>query len=225
MSSGSLVELAADQLSRDGWWVADNWLSPELSMALQEEARQVFNSGQFKQAKIGRGQQKILRPNIRSDQTYWLEGKTEPQQAFMQAIDDLRLGLNRYLFLGLQRSEAHYAVYQPGAFYQRHSDNFDGSSPRMVTFTYYLNQGWQPEDGGALRLYTGAQIADANILPGQLPVEAQMDVFPEMGRLVLFMSQVFPHEVMTTNRNRWSIAGWMRTDSADPLLAAIDAAS
>jgi SM-20-related protein len=35
-------------------------------------------------------------------------------------------------------------------------------------------------------------------------------VMPAHNRLVLFLSERFPHEVMPTNRPRHSIAGWFR---------------
>ncbi|WP_020407283.1 2OG-Fe(II) oxygenase [Hahella ganghwensis] len=222
MTLRSFIEEAADHLSRVGWWVADDWLPSELSAALLEDARHRFNEGDFQQAKIGRGSQKTLETSIRADVTHWLTGHNHAQAQFMGVIEELRQGLNRTLFLGLQRFEAHYALYQPGAFYKRHIDNFDGSSPRMVTFTYYLNTGWRANQGGALRMYTGSQREDAEVVPVVSEQLDCQDILPEAGRLVLFMSQVFPHEVLPTNRDRWSIAGWLRTDSSDPLIAVIE---
>ncbi|OZG75272.1 hypothetical protein BTA51_02495 [Hahella sp. CCB-MM4] len=222
MTTRSFIEEAADRLSSDGWWVADNWLPADLSSKLLQDAIHRFEEGAFKQARIGSGRQKTLQTSIRADVTHWLTGEGVAQSHFLSFIEEVRLGLNRTLFLGLQRCEAHYALYKPGAFYKRHIDNFDGSSPRMVTFTYYLNPDWAEEDGGALRMYTSARQQDADVMPSAAVQAGHLDILPESGRLVLFMSQVFPHEVMPTYRDRWSIAGWLRTDSADPVIAAID---
>ena len=50
---------------------------------------------------------------------------------------------------------------------------------------------------GALRLYLDAHAHGEYI-----------DVLPESGRLVVFLSETFHHEVLPTRRERWSITGW-----------------
>lgn len=47
---------------------------------------------------------------------------------------------------------------------------------------YCLNEAWQTEHGGALRLY----LAD----------QTELDVLPSAGTLVLFISAELPHEVL-----------------------------
>jgi len=41
-----------------------------------------------------------------------------------------------------------------------------------------------------------------------------MDVSPKGGRLVLFLSEEFPHEVLPANQERYSIAGWFRVNGS-----------
>ncbi|HDX9011350.1 TPA: 2OG-Fe(II) oxygenase, partial [Aeromonas dhakensis] len=41
-----------------------------------------------------------------------------------------------------------------------------------------------------------------------------MDVSPRGGRLVLFLSEEFPHEVLPANQERYSIAGWFRVNGS-----------
>ena len=60
----------------------------------------------------------------------------------------------------------------------------------------YLNDGWQAEDGGQLRLY----LADGQV----------RDVLPEAGTLVVFLSADIPHEVLPASRDRLSLTGWFR---------------
>ena len=126
------------------------------------------------------------------------------QQALFEQLEALRTTLNRALFMGLEDFEAHYALYPPGARYQRHLDSFRGDNQRRVSLVIYLNPDWRRADGGLLRLYTaqGALIDE---------------VLPETGRAVCFLSEEFPHEVTRTRRPRASIACWFRIRPIDPL--------
>jgi SM-20-related protein len=60
----------------------------------------------------------------------------------------------------------------------------------------YLNQDWQAEHGGALRLH-----------PQNLPTQ---DISPIACRMVVFLSAEMLHEVLPTTRNRMSLTGWFR---------------
>ena len=111
-------------------------------------------------------------------------------------MDGLRQALNRGLYLGLEDFECHFALYPPGAFYQKHLDRFRDDDRRTVSAVLYLNDDWQPQDGGELRLY--------------LPDGAEREVPPLGGSLVLFLSSDFPHEVLPANRERLSLTGWFR---------------
>ncbi len=72
---------------------------------------------------------------------------------------------------------------------------------RVVSCILYLNQDWQPEDGGALKIYAGNELST-------LPLP--MQVLPQGGRLVTFISDRFPHEVLPATRDRMSLTGWFR---------------
>ena len=95
---------------------------------------------------------------------------------------DEGLALNRAFFLGLEDYESHFALYPPGAFYQKHLDRFRDDDRRTLSAVFYLNADWQPEQGGALRLYPEGG--------------GELDVLPTAGTLVLFMSAELPHEVL-----------------------------
>lgn len=111
--------------------------------------------------------------------------------------------MNRHLFLGLDSFESHLALYQPGNFYRRHTDAFRGERNRVVSLVAYLNEGWQPDQGGELVLY-----------PDNL---APIKVTPEIGTVVLFLSEEIPHEVLVTQRTRFGVAGWFRVRSGNLL--------
>lgn len=173
-------------------------LPAPLTRSLYHRVSHLDTSKDLVRAGIGRQQDFQLNAQIRRDQTHWLHDDNPIDQHYLQVMNALREGLNQRLFMGLFDYESHYAHYPPGTFYKRHMDAFKGQNKRMLTTVLYLNPDWQSDDGGALHIYapdTGAMIEQ---------------VTPEMGTFVMFLSEQFPHEVLTTQRDRYSIAGWFR---------------
>lgn len=171
-----------------------------------------FSQCEFRPAGIGRQAEFQLQAAVRSDQIHWLlaaESADSPGQGaindFLGWMDALRIGINRRLFLGLSDCESHFASYAAGAFYKKHRDAFSGQTrqgqaERLVSSVLYLNETWQGDDGGDLVLYA------------EDGVEVLARVAPEFGRLVIFLSEKFPHEVLPARRERKSIAGWFRAN-------------
>jgi SM-20-related protein len=58
----------------------------------------------------------------------------------------------------------------------------------------YLNENWEENHGGQLRMH----------LPS-----GELDVFPTAGTMVCFRSDQIEHEVLPATRERRSITGWM----------------
>src|SRR5690606_10977514 len=114
--------------------------------------------------------------------------------------EPLRLACNRELLLGLYEYEGHVTVYPPGRFYRRHVDQFRGAQHRKLSVILYLNDDWAKDDGGELRMY----LPDGE-------GERVLDVLPEAGTLVAFLSHEIPHEVLPAKRERLSLTGWFRT--------------
>ena len=108
--------------------------------------------------------------------------------------------LNRRCFFGLKSFEGHFARYPVGSFYKRHLDQFHAVPHRIVTVILYLNDSWTEADGGQLRMY----------FPQEDGSERVEDVLPLGGRLVVFLSEEIPHEVLPTHKERISITGWLR---------------
>lgn len=159
-----------------------------------------LNDDDFKRAGTGRATQYEVRSGIRGDEIRWLNGQHPATQAYLDWIEALRLQLNRYLFLGLFDYECHYAYYSEGAFYRQHVDAFKGETNRVLSTVLYLNPLWEPQDGGELVIYSDRQTRLATVLP-------------TYGKLVMFLSEVFPHEVLPVRKPRYSIAGWFRVNS------------
>lgn len=151
----------------------------------------------LKTAGIGRQSDHVLDSDIRRDRIQWIEATSKARRLWLETMESLRTHLNRTLYLGLFSYESHFAVYDSGAFYQKHRDAFRGKSNRVLSTVFYLNQDWRSEDGGQLKLYSD----DEQLLE---------TVEPEAGTLLIFLSEEFPHEVTAARRKRYSIAGWFR---------------
>ncbi len=190
-------------LTTTGLSICDDFISPLLVSNLSREARTMHHNGDFRHARIGKGASLQLREEVRNDHIHWLdpENPSALQQRYFRELETLRMQINSHLFLGLFEYEGHYALYPPGASYKMHYDRFIGAHQRVVTAILYLNQDWQAEDGGCLKIYEGSE-------PSTLPLP--MEVLPLGGRLVTFISEQFPHEVLPSTRDRLSLTGWFR---------------
>jgi SM-20-related protein len=192
-----LFDTLINDLVKQGWNVTRHFFTPELITALHNELLQHAAAGELHAARIGKGAQQIRRSDIRGDETLWLDGSSQPQRDYLNLMEALRQRINSELFLGLNDLEAHYALYAPGAGYNKHLDSFRSNNLRRITVVSYLNENWRAEDGGELLLFNDND-------------EVFERVLPEAGTLVCFVSEQLPHEVAVTQRQRASIAGWFR---------------
>ncbi|MDU0354059.1 2OG-Fe(II) oxygenase [Paraglaciecola aquimarina] len=195
--SETLIDAIADNLSAKGYVLLEDFLVDDLATSLQAEALSL-STQTFKTAGIGRQNNQQINGKIRTDSTLWLEGSSDCQQRYLDLMEQLRIGLNRRLFLGLFDFECHYSHYKKGDFYKTHLDAFKGQSNRILSTVFYLNHQWQANDGGELVLYSAEQHSELEV------------VTPTFNRCILFLSERFPHEVQVSNRDRLSIAGWFR---------------
>ena len=203
----AVFDLIADALPTHGYCILPQLLPPALTHDLYRRVARLDEHNDLSQAGIGRERQHQLNEKIRTDETRWLDPDNSIDLAYLTHMADFRLAMNQRLFLGLFDYESHYAHYPSGAFYKRHVDAFKGQSNRVLTTVMYLNPFWQTQDGGQLQIY---DINDDNLI---------LSVEPEMGTFVVFLSEQFPHEVLPSKRDRYSIAGWFRIQ--DPLQAPI----
>lgn len=200
---GDIADRIATAIARTGYAVLDHALPPAVVDGLFVRITQLPETA-LTRAGIGREQEHQLNRFVRQDDTRWLEPAHPVDTDFLGWMEQLRLGLNRHLFLGLFDYEAHYARYTPGAFYKRHLDAFDTASRnRVLSTVLYLNPGWCSTDGGEMLLYDPAD--ERRLLE---------TVAPCYGRLAVFLSERFPHEVLPTRNTRYSIAGWFRVNTS-----------
>jgi SM-20-related protein len=204
--SETLLDAMADALTIDGYLIIDKSM-PDALLQNLSDSFQALNQSDFKAAGIGRQSDFQLHESIRSDKIHWITNTTVTTSDFLQWMESLRVGLNRRLFLGLFDYESHFAYYPIGAFYKKHVDAFRDSrksakSNRVLSTVLYLNKDWHTSHGGELVVYheNGQQILEK--------------ILPEFGRMIIFLSEKFPHEVLAGNRERKSIAGWFRINES-----------
>jgi len=185
-----------DAIVEDRVAIVPDFLPAPIVEALAGEARRRDAAGEFRPARVGRGEHRVERGDVRGDRTLWLdEWAPAPAEATLwSTLARLRVAVNRATVLGLFDFEGHYALYPPGAFYQRHRDRFRDDDVRVLSCVLYLNFGWTPADGGVLRIFLGS---------GEI-----REVMPVAGTFVCFRSERYEHEVLPAQRERLAVTGW-----------------
>jgi SM-20-related protein len=150
------------------------------------------------------GVAKVENATRRGDFIHWIEAShaSTAEGAYLNVMEELQQMINQAFFLGLFELESHFAIYPPGAGYQKHLDQFIGKEERKVSCILYLNDNWHSDDGGQLRIYLDKKDEMRFI-----------DITPQAGTLVVFLSSDFLHEVLPAKRERMSITCWFRTRS------------
>ena len=191
-------EATALALAETGYVVVPDYFPRGAWLALLDAALSAQRAEQFHAAGIGFGARLARHDIVRNDTIHWLDATSdEPAvRGWFARVETLRQTLNQTLMLGAFDFESHFAAYPPGHFYRRHIDQFQGTHTRAVTLILYLNDGWRPEHGGALRLYVDEH--------------KWRDILPVGGTLVAFLSERFFHEVLSATRERLSVTGWLR---------------
>ena len=193
-----MVDRILRELEKEGYCCIPGLLGPEQLSAMNSffESRKAG----FDAARIGSQGNKKRLTTVRGDYTYWMDPLT-PEEPFVEVLnflEQLKEKINQRFFLGLQEFECHLAYYPPGTFYKKHLDRFDKDGSRKLTFIFYLNQEWSPEDGGELVMYDHQdQVVER--------------IFPMPGTFVCFLSDEYPHEVKAATRERRSFTGWVHT--------------
>lgn len=195
-----LANEIAESMIDPGYIVLDKCLPDVVLQGLLQMLLEYEEEG-MKAAGIGRGKDFHQNQSIRGDSIRWLSGENPREAAFLEWMNDLRNSFNQILFLGLQDYESHFAVYPAGSFYQKHLDAFKGNRGRKISTVLYLNQNWNANSGGELVLYDAVED------------KCLQTIIPQYGRLVIFLSEEFPHEVKPASSIRRSIAGWFRIHS------------
>lgn len=194
------INFMCDTLAKQGYVIIPDFLEQAEANLLYNYAQSLPQS-QWHLAGIGREQRHTVNTHVRSDEIHWLSLEQPLEAIWLERMDQLRLELNRSLFLGLFDYECHLARYQPGSRYQKHLDAFKGRGNRVLSTVCYLNPNWNSTDGGELIIYGDAEQVLERVLPTQ-------------STLVIFLSDVFVHEVKEAHRTRFSITGWFRHNAS-----------
>ena len=229
LHAATLSSSDIDQLASKGYAVIPNFISDDLVAELAKDVSNLRSNSKFKVARIGQDSTNALNEDIRVAETCFLgEGKlsdvpSAARKELYDALDGARNSLsgNEQLdeqdwqsggikkgapALDRELTEMLYAYYPSGGFYRRHRDAVPGSASilRCYSLLLYLNQNWQKEDAGQLRMHFDS---GGDFLPdGEEP--NYLDVDPKAGTLVLFKSDQVPHEVLDTNSERLAVVGW-----------------
>lgn len=200
MNPNILSEAELTQLAEQLWLCKKDAFTPEQLKKLQQIGQQRWQQGLFRSAKIGRGHEQQEKKSIRSDEILWLDPKDPELLFFAEICNKIQTELAQGLMLPIQSYELHWARYPANSNgYDEHLDQsktkdlFHGE--RLITFVLYLNDSWQSEDGGQLKI--------------RLPEQA-MTIEPQCGTLMLFRSDSLWHQVLSAKKDRWSLTGWFR---------------
>ena len=182
-----------DTLAENDFVLIDDFLSVNLLAVVRDFFQK--QETQFSPAKVGQARLEQRVPEIRSDMTYWLDRQRDVEMNdFFLLMEDIMERLKLDLFLSLQGFEFHFALYPSGGFYKPHLDQFDARSNRMISVIVYLNEDWQPSDGGELRIHKE---------------DMHTDVQPVLNRAIIFRSDCVLHEVLPSVTPRRSLTGWL----------------
>ncbi|MFT4861438.1 MAG: SM-20-related protein [Pseudohongiellaceae bacterium] len=195
--SDDLFETITRDLEAKGYVYLPSALPQSVTDSLLDYLGQLEHQ-KFHEARTGRGRGKIRNRFVRRDRIHWIDETNPAAASWLDWSQQLQAYLNRHLFLGLFSFESHFSHYRAGDFYRKHLDAFKGKSNRVLSLVVYLNRGWEPDHGGELVIYSPEDGSDL------------VKVTPGLATLVLFLSEDFEHEVLPTNRDRYTVAGWFR---------------
>lgn len=186
------------EIEREGYSHTPKFLRDEELIAINTFFEQ--HKAQFEAARVGPTDKKKRVETIRGDFTFWLDPQNPsgPFSHIFRTLDILKDKLNSRFYLGLQDYECHLAYYPSGTYYKKHLDRFEKDGSRKISFIFYLNEKWSPDDGGELILYDQQGAVVETILP--MP-----------GTFICFLSDEYPHEVKPATTERRSLTGWIHT--------------
>jgi len=187
-----------EQLDHNNYCIIDNVFPCELSLSLYQRLNDLYNKGTFKEATIGKD--RILDKSVRSDKIYWwnLFDLQYCEKKYIKYLKFFQKIFNRRFYIGTNRIEVFYSIYEQGTFYTKHYDNFKNSNKRKITFITYLNKEWKKYSttNGELVIYEG---------------DKEIFVEPLFNRTVIFFSEFVLHEVLPATQTRFAITSWFYT--------------
>ncbi len=195
----TVFDCLIDSFIKNKVGLAENFLNESLAARLKENLLALYSGERLLPAGIGNDALPVHDQRIRSDKIYWLDRQhNDPHEnAFFDWMDRFIHYLNRSCYTGITGYEFHYALYEKGAFYKKHLDQFRNNKNRAYSMIMYLNTGWQEADGGELCIHHDDHI---------------QTIAPRNGKCVFFKSSELEHEVLCTHQPRLSITGWLKSN-------------
>lgn len=185
-----------DQLANKDFVFVDNFIPDHFYQHVQSYFQQLLEESEFSKAAIGTNQQRQIESSVRGDFIYWLDKQKDSEISLLFTLfHEITAKLREYLFLSISDYEFHFALYPPHTRYEKHIDQFHGKKNRVLSMLIYLNEDWQPGDGGELKIYGPG--TDTTLIE------------PFAKRMVMFKSDTVEHEVLLTQTPRKSITGWL----------------
>lgn len=177
--------------------VVENFIELSLSKHLISNLLMLHQNKLLVPAGIGNAQKLQQNQLVRNDVIYWLDRKNNNiyENEFLTQIEAFISHLNKSCYAGITGYEFHYSLYEKGAFYRKHLDQFQDNSSRQFSLISYLNCEWEIADGGELCIYQENNI---------------QKISPTNGKTIFFKSNELVHEVLTTQKQRLSITGWLK---------------
>ncbi|HEX9509197.1 MAG TPA: 2OG-Fe(II) oxygenase [Puia sp.] len=179
--------------------IAERFLSEALVGHLAGNLTRLYDEKLLLTGGTSNEESPVFNKLLRNDVIYWLDRKHDNpyENEFLTLIETFISYLNSTCYTGITGYEFHYTLYEKGAFYKRHLDQFRNNSSRQYSMIIYLNSHWKDSDGGQLLIH---QKGKAYALS------------PTSGKSVFFKSSELEHEVLMTNKPRMSITGWLKRD-------------
>lgn len=243
ITDDSVTSIAAD-LREKSYCIVDGLVGSRTCEALLRGCQACLSHGLLGEAQLGgtRGSdaRSFSHAAARNDLVAWFQATEGEERAsgawepgtlvnLARRIDTLVEELKPHLPTDLgrigNRAALHVACYPGGgARYVRHCDNTcnrgvgDMCNGRRLTAVWYPNTAWQPEYGGALRIWPPTTAtAPLPMATGPHGSSEEMgtecgalcDVEPRADRLLLFFADVrVPHEVLPAYQSRYAITLW-----------------
>lgn len=209
-----LSESATCELKEQGFTVIDDFIDVETVESLRRDVQNLRQAGRF-HTTARNEQLSAIDQEMRLGESCFLnknnmqltEGvSNQARSRTLEQLGCLRdvLGAMSKVDLEPSLDDLLYVYYPTGGFYKRHVDTTPESHAvvlRVFSILLYLNeQSWSLLDGGQLRMFP--------------PNGGYVDVLPTGGRLVVFQSDLIPHEVLETARPRMALVGWFNRAAA-----------
>ncbi|KAJ3263994.1 Egl nine 3, partial [Borealophlyctis nickersoniae] len=228
-------------VAAEGYCILDGFVEGGGAGEVLGACQALEKDGSLRPAGMGTGITRNVDSSIRGDKTkYFLNGDLvstdkgfgdsmdsrrtapEPIISLKQKLDALVGHFNQSLFQDTSNTPSSHlltpkglqiAYYPPnGARYVKHRDASPLNPNRRITILLYLNEGWESEHGGHLRMYAPAPVVGG---------DTYTDIPPIMNRLVIFRSDL-EHEVLPSFANRFAITMWLySTRDVASLLSAL----